>query len=354
MSLLVQIEKQLDGFQLRVNFETNGGVLGLLGASGSGKSMTLRCIAGVETPDRGKIVLDGTTLFDSQQHINLPPQQRRVGLLFQNYALFPNMTVRQNILCALHGERDKRVKEEKLAQVLELLQLRGLENHRPGQLSGGQAQRTALARILVTRPRLLMLDEPFAALDSHLREKLQMELKELLNSFGQDVLLVTHSRDEAYRLCGKIAVLEEGRLVTVKETKALFAQPDSVCAARLTGCKNISRARAVGSHEVEAVDWGVRLHTEAPVGSRITAVGIRAHYFTRTEQENSRPVRFTGRMEEPFGEVFRFRFEDQPENTEPLWWRVSSGDVPEQLPRCLGVAPQDVLLLYEDVQEMEP
>ena len=354
MSLLVQIEKRLGSFHLRVDFETNGGVLGLLGASGSGKSMTLRCIAGVETPDRGRILLDGVTLFDSEKKIDLPPQQRRVGLLFQSYALFPNMTVRQNILCGLHGEKDRRRKEEELEQVLELLQLKGLEQHRPNQLSGGQAQRTALARILVTRPRLLMLDEPFAALDSHLRETLQMELKELLQRFGQDVLLVTHSRDEAYRLCGRIAVLDKGQLVTVKETRALFARPDSVCAARLTGCKNISRARPVGEHEVEATDWGVRLRTAEPVKYNVTAVGVRANCFTANEKINSGAVRLTGSMEEPFRRIFRFRFDRQPEETEALWWSVSPENAPEEAPGRLGVKPEDVLLLYEEAQEMEP
>ena len=197
MSLLVNIEKRLGDFVLRTAFETDGGITGLLGASGCGKSMTLKCIAGIETPDRGRIVLDGVALFDAERRINLPPQRRQVGYLFQHYALFPNMTVRGNILCGLHGERDKQKRERALREVIGLLSLQGLENHRPSQLSGGQAQRTALARILVGSPRLLMLDEPFSALDSHLRDQLQWQLKKLLADFGRDVLLVTHSRDEA-------------------------------------------------------------------------------------------------------------------------------------------------------------
>ena len=131
MSLSVDIKKRLGDFTMRVAFETDGGVLGLLGASGCGKSMTLKCIAGIEKPDSGRIVLDGRTLFDSQKHINLPPQQRQVGNLFQNYALFQNMTVRQNILCGLRAQKDKQKREQALSKIVALLQLEGLEDRRP-------------------------------------------------------------------------------------------------------------------------------------------------------------------------------------------------------------------------------
>ena len=143
MSLTVDIHKQLGRFSLDASFRADGGTLGLLGASGSGKSLTLKCIAGIERPDRGKILLNGVTLFDSERWINLPPQKRRVGYLFQNYALFPNMTVRQNILCGIRWERDRARRAAELRRVVELLHLQGLEEQRPDQLSGGQQQRTA-------------------------------------------------------------------------------------------------------------------------------------------------------------------------------------------------------------------
>ena len=219
MSLYVDIKKDLGGFRLSVKFEAKDGVMGILGPSGCGKSMTLRCIAGVERPDEGRIVLDGVTLFDSEQRINLKPQQRRVGYLFQNYALFPNMTVRQNILCGAKWEKDKAKREELLARYIELMQLSGLEGHYPAQLSGGQQQRVALARILVNQPKLLMLDEPFSALDTHLREKLLVEMKGILERFGGVSIAVTHSRDEAYDLCDTIALMEDGRIHTRKPTK---------------------------------------------------------------------------------------------------------------------------------------
>ena len=179
MSLHIDIRKRLGSFTLDVKFSAENGITSLLGASGCGKSMTLKCIAGIEKPDEGRIELDGTVLFDSAQKINLPPQKRRVGYLFQNYALFPNMSVRQNILCGLNREKDRGAKERRLRDMLRMMQLEGLEDRKPAQLSGGQQQRAALARILVNDPQILLLDEPFSALDGHLRDSLKVEMRDL-------------------------------------------------------------------------------------------------------------------------------------------------------------------------------
>ena len=346
MSLHVDIKKRLGSFVLESAFEQDGGVLGLLGASGCGKSMTLKCIAGIEKPDEGRIVLDGRVLYDSAARVNLPPQQRQVGYLFQNYALFPNMTVRQNIAVGLHREKDRRKRERELEDAIHLFQLDGLENHRPYQLSGGQQQRVALARIWVNRPQLLMLDEPFSALDSHLRLRLQMELMERLGAFGRDVLMVTHSRDEAYHMCGRIAVMESGKIKIVKGTKELFADPESICAAAITGCKNIAPARKIGEYEVEVPDWGIRLTTAKPVRDDVTAVGIRAHYFNTKTLQNRADVVYAGEMEEPFEVSVRFRWAGQRADTEPLLWRVSKEKRGQQFPTALGVAPVNILLLH--------
>ena len=274
MSLLVTIRKDLGSFRLNVSFETQEGVLGLLGASGCGKSMTLRCIAGIVRPDEGRIVLNGRTLFDSRAHIDLPPQRRRVGFLFQHYALFPHMTAAQNILSGMDRRMDKAARQARLEELLERFRLTGLEGRRPGQLSGGQQQRVALARILSGDPELLLLDEPFSALDSYLRWQLELELMEVLERFGKPAVLVSHSRGEVFRLCRQVCVLDQGRSQDVADTQALFDAPSTVAACLLSGCKNLSRARALPGGRVEALDWGVVLECARPLPPGLSHVGI--------------------------------------------------------------------------------
>ena len=349
MRLVVDIKKRLGDFLLDVSFTAEDGIMGILGPSGCGKSMTLRCIAGVERPDSGYIELDGVTLFDSARRVNIKPQNRRVGYLFQNYALFPNMSVRQNILCGLKNEKDRAARERILAEYLELMQLTGLEDHYPSQISGGQQQRTALARILVNRPKLLMLDEPFSALDSHLREKLLVEMKAILEGYGGVSLAVTHSRDEAYDLCSTIALMQNGSIHTLKPTKQLFADPGTVAGASMTGCKNFSRATKLGEYEIEALDWGIRLTTAKPVPEDLTHVGIRAHYFSPSCRQNNYPVKLLGSIEEPFEDIIRFRWEKQLPDTPDLWWRIPKQFRPQGVSAdyALGAAPANVLLLRD-------
>ena len=246
MSLKTAIQKTWGSFQLQVAFQTHGGVLGLLGASGCGKSKTLQCITGIERPDAGHISLDGRVFFDSSQHINMAVQKRRVGYLFQHYALFPNMTVAENIACGIRQSVSEQERKEKMYTMMERMRLTGLEKQKPSQLSGGQQQRVALARILVNEPDILLLDEPFSALDSYLKEQVMTELKELLRQFQKDSIIVTHSRDEAYQLCDSIAVLHNGQLEVIGKTADVFAQPQTRAAAVLTGCKNIAAAKKLG------------------------------------------------------------------------------------------------------------
>ena len=203
MSLYVDIEKRLGVFRLQSKFEVADETLALLGASGCGKSVTLKCIAGIMTPDRGRIVLNGRVLFDSEKKIDLTPQQRRVGYLFQQYALFPNMTVEQNILCGIRaGSRSE--KRSLAAEKLRMFRLEGLEKKYPAQLSGGQQQRVALARILCSEPQAILLDEPFSALDSYLKWNLELELSDLLAGFRGPILWVSHDLGECYRNCQKV------------------------------------------------------------------------------------------------------------------------------------------------------
>ncbi|MBF1688436.1 MAG: ABC transporter ATP-binding protein, partial [Selenomonas sp.] len=195
MNLVVNIEKRLRDFTLCANLTLTDTTLALLGASGSGKSMTLKCIAGLETPDRGQIILNGRTLYDSSAGVNLPPQERSVGYLFQNYALFPNMTVRENVIFALDGSREE--KERILAENVARFSLEGLEDARPSALSGGQQQRVAFARILARGADVLLLDEPLGALDLKLRQDMQYELIRLKKELGITFVYVTHDQEEA-------------------------------------------------------------------------------------------------------------------------------------------------------------
>lgn len=191
MALYVDIKKKLPGFCLDVNFEAGTNTVGLLGASGSGKSMTLRCIAGIETPDSGIIELNGHILFDSAKGINLPIRKRRVGFLFQNYALFPNMTVEENIRFGL-GSLSVSEQLKKVREMISVMHMEGLEKRYPSQLSGGQQQRAALARALVIDPEVLLLDEPLSALDEHLRDNMLKQMIETLSGYRGVTLFVTH------------------------------------------------------------------------------------------------------------------------------------------------------------------
>lgn len=275
MSLEVRIKKRFEKFRLDVTFETGEGLTGLLGASGCGKSMTLKCIAGLVTPDEGRIVLNGRVLFDSDKRVNLSPQQRRVGYLFQHYALFPNMTVVQNIAA---GVREKEKREEKAAALVTAFYLEGQEHKYPRQLSGGQQQRVALARILASEPEALLLDEPFSALDSYLKWQIEMELGDRLALFDGPAVFVTHAREEIYRLCNQVCVLSHGKSEPMQGTKELFDAPATLSACLLTGCKNVSRVRAIGEGRGEALDWGVTLDTGREIPADITHIGVRAHY----------------------------------------------------------------------------
>ena len=273
MSLVVDIEKDFGSFSLKVNIKQENGVLGFLGESGCGKSMTLKCIAGIVKPDKGKIILDGRVLFDSEKKINLPPQERKVGYLFQNYALFPHMTIKENIEIGLadfsKDEKDKIVKE-----YLYKMKLEGFENRYPHQLSGGQQQRIAFARALAYRPDILLLDEPFSALDNHLKSNMENELIEILKDFKGHIVYVTHDINECYRICDDVVVFDRGLGLNKRPKHELFKHPMSMTEATITGCKNISEIEIIIENKVFAKDWGIECTLHHNNGNY---VGVRAH-----------------------------------------------------------------------------
>ena len=321
MSVFVDIEKDLGSFRLKVKLEAGDETLALLGASGCGKSMTLRCIAGIEKPDRGRIVVDDVVLFDSEKKINLTPQQRRTGLLFQNYALFPNMTVLENIHAGAKRERDSQKRRDMIQSIVENFDLTDLKDRYPHQLSGGQQQRVALARILVSSPRILLLDEPFSALDSHLRFRLEQEVRRVIREFGKTVILVSHDRDEVYRMSDSIAVMDGGTVQAMGSRHEVFANPQTRKGAVLTGCKNVSGVEKLPDGRYFATEWGVTL--EIPNATPETvAVGLRMKQIRPGHGENACLCRVVEEIENPFSYTILLEPAENP-GPVPLGWELS-------------------------------
>src|SRR2546427_8945021 len=240
----VAITKRFPGFTLDVSWEAEQSVLGLFGPSGAGKTLTLQCLAGLIRPDAGRIVVGERVFFDATAGIDLSPQQRRIGYVFQGYALFPHLTVAKNVAFGLQGRpRDDRAR--RAAEVIERLGLSGLEQRYPHELSGGQRQRVALGRALAIDPALLLLDEPLSALDAPLRRALRDELREILSGWGTAAVVVTHDFTEAYRLADRIVVYKDGRVLQSAARSELLLQPGSETVARIMGLSKLLHGTVV-------------------------------------------------------------------------------------------------------------
>ncbi|MDX2253890.1 MAG: molybdate ABC transporter permease subunit [Pseudanabaenaceae cyanobacterium bins.39] len=292
--LFIHITKQLSEFNLQISLQCDEKYLGILGASGTGKSMLLKCIAGIEKPSSGRIAINGKVLFDSEKQINLSIRDRSVGFLFQNYALFPHLTVAQNIAFSLtQNHRRSPIKSQiksqirqKVAEQLVSIDMQGFGDRYPHQLSGGQQQRVALARALVSQPDILLLDEPFSALDTHLRSQMERELISVLSSYTGITLLVTHNIEEAYRICQNLLVIDRGQMMSYGEKSTIFKHPRNIETARLTGCKNFSKIAAIKGDRVEAIDWACQLQVKYIPTKPLTHIGIRAHHIAFRENSN--------------------------------------------------------------------
>lgn len=347
MALTVRIKKRYGDFLLDVDFSAGSGeALALLGASGSGKSSALQCIAGIRRPDWGRIELDGQVLFDSQRGIDLPPQRRRIGYLFQQYALFPHMTVEQNIAVCL--ERGRRAEARGL---IALLRLEGTERLLPRQLSGGQQQRVALARILASRPRAILLDEPLSALDSSLRRQLEQELQEVLARFGGPVVWVSHDLGEVCRSCRRVCVLEDGRSSPAAGMRELIEAPGTAEAARISGCRNLVRA-CPGPGMVRVPEWGVTLRTVGVWREDLSLLGIRAERVRPAEEgaENAFPCRVRRVVEDVSTVEAALIPEGAAEDAAALWMEASRSEWAGQAGGeriWVSLPPEDILLLKE-------
>ncbi|WP_296881881.1 sulfate/molybdate ABC transporter ATP-binding protein [uncultured Methanobrevibacter sp.] len=340
--LKVNIQKELSEFDLEVDFELTKGCLGILGPSGCGKSMTLKSVAGIVNPDKGLVSLKTdkeTIYFDSNKKINLKPQKRNVGYLFQNYALFPNMTVEENVAAGLSKNHDENI----VSEMIKRFHLEGLEKRYPRQLSGGQQQRVALARILAYGPDVILLDEPFSAMDSFLKEQLRIELVNLLNDFDGFSILVTHDRDEVFQFCDELIILDKGKVIAKGKTHELFENPKRIQVARITGCKNISKIEIIDDYHVKSLDWGVIFEVSQKISPNITHMGIRAHDFSpaNVDDINVFDTRNSTKFEKPF--------EWEITLANGLWWKCDK-QIHEhefEIPDYLKVDPKNIILLED-------
>ena len=329
-ALEVNLERSLEAFTLRIALSAGTGSVGLLGPSGSGKSMTLRMIGGISTPDRGCIVLNGRVLFDSATGRNIPAADRRVGLVFQDYALFPHLTVAENVGFGL-ARFPRHERAARIWRQLEQMGIAELANRYPRQISGGQRQRVAIARCMAMEPDALLLDEPFAALDPHLRRRTEEQLRATLAGFSGPVVFVTHDMEEAFRFCSDLQVLDNGRVIASGPKHKLFEHPRTVATARLTGCKNIATARRLDADFVQVDAWECRLRTAVEVPGALTHVGFRSHQLALQRAgsgENTFPCWVVSTSEAP--------------HEMTLYLRLHAEPVRGQLPHLQADVPKDV------------
>lgn len=351
MSLSVSIKKHFPAFTLDVNIEAGNETLGWLGESGCGKSLTMRCIAGIETPDEGKIVVNGKMFFEREAGkrptVNLSPQERKTALLFQNYMLFPNLTVAENVAAGIDRKLPKKEREAQVNVELKRFGLDGFDKRYPSQLSGGQQQRVALARMLAAKPDILMLDEPFSALDAHLKGALEQNLAGLFETFHGTILYVSHDIDEALRFCDRIAVIEKGHVMEVSTGNNLVNNPQSAASIKLSGCKNATPARRINDHRVFLPAWGIEVETDKPVQENLTCMGVRAFFLEQAKEpgRNTYRVRVVRTSDSRFDRSALLEFldreagadkvVDQSENEmkyleQHLFWRIDKLKVPEE------------------------
>ena len=282
-TLKVDIQKQLPNFLLDISFEVDSQQpLGILGTSGAGKTTLLRCIAGLETPDRGRIVFNDKILYDSARGINLPPQKRGVGFVFQDYALFPHLSVAENIAFGMSKERLPWLVRQEVATQLRQMNLSGVSDRLTTQLSGGERQRVALARALASDPMITLLDEPFSALDSNLKAQLLQLWQKLLSNYSGLTVYVTHNLSEAYRFCPQLLIMDRGRAIACGKRTDILNRPPNFQTARIIGCNNFSTAKKTAPQTIRAIDWQCDLQvSEMP--DKIERVGIHSQAIAFTE-----------------------------------------------------------------------
>lgn len=313
----------------------------IIGISGCGKSTIFRMTNGLLKPKAGTILVEGKSIVGRKHYCGYMPQKD---------LLFPWRTVGENVALPLEiqGELTRAERRDRAEAALADVGLAGCGSKMPDELSGGMRQRAAFARTMLTGCDLLLLDEPFSALDGYLRWEMELELGELLKDFSGPSVLVTHDRGEVYRLCQNACVLSRGRSEPLRPVRDLFQSPDTLSACLLSGCKNISRARPAGRQRVEALDWGVILDAGRPVPDDLAYVGIRAHFLAPHPGPNPIPCRVERVVEDVFSTVVMLSTPGGYEGSARLRWELEKDawaalGGPEAV--TLSVSPGDIMLL---------
>jgi molybdate transport system ATP-binding protein len=357
--LEIKVKSKLPGFSLDVSFSVNQEILAILGPSGSGKTMTLRCIAGLTHPDEGFVKLNGKVLLDTAKGVNLAARQRKVGFVFQNYSLFPHLTVNHNIAYGIRHLPATEV-NDKVNDLLDKMHIRQLGDRLPRQLSAGQQQRVAVARALAPEPDVLLLDEPFSALDTMVKERMYLVLHAVQNFFKGDMLFVTHDLSEGYKLSSRIAVFESGRVAQHDHKEKVIFNPSNNTVARLVGFKNLMAGTVTGINETTAVikvselglvKTAISRNGGLSVNQRVT-VGIRPEYIQMRSQpgENTFESTLDRKVEGVTATDYYFQV-SRPGTTQlsimAILSKAESALVREGQPNYLHFPPEHVVVIAE-------
>ena len=337
-----------------VNLEVKEGeFVAIMGPSGCGKSTLLNILGLLDNPTEGSYRLLGEEVAGLKEKERTGVRKGKLGFVFQSFNLIDELNVFENVELPLTYLGIKSSERRRMVEdILKRMNISHRAAHFPQQLSGGQQQRVALARMMIGEPEVILLDEPFSALDGYLKDIMQRDMQNFLNEYTGDMILVTHSRDEAYKFCGHLTILDSGQALTTGETKKLFERPGILQAARLTGCKNFSTVQKMGKHSIYAVDWDLMLQTKDVVPDDVTHVGIRGHWMKGASEggENHMEVEVMEYIETTFEHQYLLK-NKKGGDCQPVWWMCPKGDFEEdpqaKVPKYICFPAEHLMLLKE-------
>ena len=328
-----------------------GQIFVIIGLSGSGKSTLVRCFNRLNRATSGRILFDGKDISTLSKRELLDFRRSKISMVFQSFGLMSHRDVLSNVGYGLEVKGIPReAREKKAMEVLSMVGLSDWAHQSCGNLSGGMRQRVGIARALANDPEVLLMDEPFSALDGYLKDILQRDMQNFLKDYKGDMIMVTHSRDEAYKFCSQLTLLHNGKEILTGETRQIFEKPQYLEAAKLTGCKNFSAVQKMGPHQVYALDWELMFHIQEEVSDEITHVGIRGHWMRPANEsgENVMAVQVEEYIENTFEHQYLIRNKEADGGT-PLWWMCQKKDFQEKtedrVPAYLYFPPEHLMLL---------